>query len=190
MKLIVGLGNPGTKYALTRHNTGFMVVKELATLNGIKFRSNRRFKVLKGEGEIGGVNCCLAMPQTFMNLSGHSVRSLVNWLKIDLKDVLIVVDEAALPFGQIRIKPKGADAGHKGLRSIIDCLGRSEFPRMRIGILARDDIKDFTKYVLSNFTKKEQTLLPGILKHSSHACECWVKEGIDETMNRFNSKVS
>ena len=189
MKLIIGLGNPGREYTFTRHNVGFMVIEEVAMANSIKWKSSRRFKALKGEGKIGPERCYLAMPQTFMNLSGNSARSLVNWLKIDLKHVLIVVDDAALPFGEIRLRTKGSDAGHKGLRSIIDCLGTNEFARMRIGIMGQGQSKDLSEHVLSGFTKKEQKSLPDILKHSSLACECWVENGIDAAMNQYNVKL-
>lgn len=186
MKLIVGLGNPGKEYKLTRHNTGFMVVEELARLNNIKVRAKRRFKALTGEGLIAGEDCYLFMPQTFMNLSGRSVRSIVNWLKIDLGKTLLIVDDIALPFGDIRIRSKGSDAGHKGIRSVIDCLGTSEFPRMRIGVLGRKIIRDYSGYVLDRFTRKEQKALPGILKQALSACECWAREGVDTAMNRYN----
>ena len=189
MKLIVGLGNPGTKYSLTRHNMGFMVVEEMARLNNIKFRLNRRFKSFTGEGRIGGAEACyLAKPQQFMNLSGHSVRSIVNWLNIELDRVLLIVDDIALPFGQIRIRSKGSDGGHKGLRSAIDCLGMDEFSRMRVGIMGRKIVRDCPRYVLSRFTRREQKALPGILREASQACECWAREGVDVTMNRYNRK--
>ncbi|NQT75303.1 MAG: aminoacyl-tRNA hydrolase [Candidatus Omnitrophica bacterium] len=186
MKLIVGLGNPGRQYNLTRHNAGFMVIEKLARLGNIRLKSNRRFKALTGEGLIGEESCCVAMPQTFMNLSGHSVRSIVNWLKIDLSDVLLIVDDIALPFGTIRVRPKGSDAGHKGVRSAIDCLGTNEFPRMRIGIMGRKAIRDCSRYVLGRFTKAEQKALPGILDRISEACECWITEGVTAAMNRYN----
>ncbi|MBU4343011.1 MAG: aminoacyl-tRNA hydrolase [Candidatus Omnitrophica bacterium] len=186
MKLIVGLGNPGKEYKLTRHNMGFMAVEQLAEEYSIKFRKNRRFKGMTGEGVAGKEKITLLMPQTFMNLSGHSVCSIVNWLKIEISNILLVVDDVALPFGTIRIRPKGSDAGHKGMRSVIDCLGTGDFPRMRIGIMGRPQIKDCSRYVLDRFTKKEQKALPKILNRSSHACECWLKESIGRAMNKFN----
>ena len=190
MKLIIGLGNPGEEYSATRHNVGFMITEELAAESKIKFKRNKRFKALTAEGLIGGERCYVAMPQTFMNLSGHSVRSIVNWLKIDLDDILLIVDDIALPFGNIRIRPKGSGAGHKGVRSAIDCLGTNEFSRMRIGIMGRGTIRDCSKYVLSRFTKREAKLLPDILRRSSQACECWVMEGVGVAMNKYNSRRS
>lgn len=189
MKLIVGLGNPGKEYNLTRHNVGFMVLETLARQNDIRFKRNKRFKALAGEGIVGRENCYLAMPQTFMNLSGHSVRSIVNWLKVDINEMLLIIDDIALPFGSIRIRPKGSDAGHKGMRSVIDCLGTGEFSRMRIGIRNREDIKDLVGYVLDKFTRKEQKVLPHVLERASLACEQWIKEGITATMNNFNKRL-
>ena len=189
MKLIVGLGNPGVKYSLTRHNMGFVVVDEVARLNNIKFRLNRRFKSFTGEGRIGTEISYLAKPQQFMNLSGHSVRSIVNWLKIELDKVLLIVDDIALPFGQIRIRSKGSDGGHKGLRSAIDCLGMDEFSRMRIGIRGRKIVRDCPGYVLGRFTKREQKTLPDILREASQACECWANDGISAAMNNYNRKL-
>jgi PTH1 family peptidyl-tRNA hydrolase len=190
MKLIVGLGNPGEEYALTRHNVGFMVLKELAKEHSIKFKIHKRLKTFVGEGLIEGESCYLAMPQTFMNLSGNSVRSIVSWLKVRLDEILLIIDDIAIPFGNIRIRAKGSDAGHRGLKSVISCLGTNEFSRMRIGIMAGKVIKDYSRYVLSKFTKKEEKALVEILKRASQACECWVREGVDVAMNKYNSAIS
>lgn len=189
MKLIVGLGNPGKEYAFTRHNIGFTVAKEMARLNSVKLKLNRRFKAITGEGIIGDENCYLAMPQTFMNLSGNSVRSIVNWLRVDLSRILLIIDDIYFSFGDIRIRRKGSDAGHKGLGSIIDCLGSGEFSRMRIGIMGRKVVKDYSLYVLDRFTQREQKALPGILDRACKACECWVREGVEAAMNKYNSKI-
>jgi PTH1 family peptidyl-tRNA hydrolase len=186
MKLIVGLGNPGAKYALTRHNIGFLVLDEFARANGIKFKINKSFNALVSEGIIGREKVRLAMPQTFMNLSGDSVRRMLSWLKIETDDMFVVMDDIALPFGSIRIRPKGSSGGHNGLNSIIDSIGGQEFPRMRIGILGRRNVKDLSNYVLARFTKPEQKDLPEILKTASQACECWVREGVNAAMNKFN----
>lgn len=186
MKLIVGLGNPGEEYSRTRHNVGFMVIRELAALNDIKLKLNRRFKAVTGEGIVKGENCYLAMPQTFMNLSGHPVRQIIKWLKLDLSDLLVILDDMALVFGTIRIKAKGSDAGHKGMRSLIDCLGASDFPRIRVGILGRKNIGDYSRYVLNRFSRKEQKVLPEILSRASEASACWVKEGVEAAMNKYN----
>ncbi len=189
LKLIVGLGNPGAEYALTRHNIGFLVLKEFARVNNIKFKINKRFNALTGEGVIGKEKTFLAMPQTFMNLSGHSVRAILNWLRINAYDMFVIVDDIALPFGAIRIRPKGSSGGHNGLNSIIDSISAQEFPRMRLGILGRKNIKNFSNYVLSRFTRAEQKDLPEILDRASQACECWIRDGVEATMNRFNKNT-
>ncbi|MCX5692964.1 MAG: aminoacyl-tRNA hydrolase [Candidatus Omnitrophica bacterium] len=186
MKLIVGLGNPGDEYKLTRHNMGFLVLEEFARANDMKFKINRRFNALVSEGIIGREKAFLAMPQTFMNLSGNSVRSMLSWLKTETGDMFVVMDDIALPFGAIRIKPKGSSGGHNGLNSIIDFIGGQEFSRMRIGILGRKNVKDFSSYVLDRFTKAEQKNLPEILKTASQACECWIRKGVNTAMNKFN----
>ena len=188
MKLIIGLGNPGAEYTLTRHNAGFLVLEEFAEANDLKFKINKRFNALVSEGIIGGEKIFLAMPQTFMNLSGNSVRAMLNWLKIETDSMFVVMDDIALPFGTVRIKPKGSSGGHNGLNSIIDSIGGREFPRMRIGIFGRKNIKDLSNYVLDRFTKAEQKNLPAILKTASLACECWIKQGINVSMDKFNSK--
>jgi len=186
MKLIVGLGNPGEEYSLTRHNIGFMVVREMASASDVKLKLNRRFKAITGKGVIQEESYYLAMPQTFMNLSGPSVRSIINWLKLDLSELLVIVDDVAFPFGKIRIRAKGSDAGHKGMRSLIDCLGTNDFSRIRIGVLGRKHIGNFSRYVLGRFSRKEQKALPEVLNHAAQACECWTREGVESTMNKYN----
>ncbi len=188
MKLIVGLGNPGSEYKLTRNNIGFMVVDEVSESDSIAFKKKPKFNSHIGEGIVLGKDCCFVKPQGFMNLSGEAVGKIIKWLSIGIEDLLVVIDDIHIPFGDIKIKPKGSDAGHKGLRSIIECIGTSEFSRISIGIKGDKEILDYSSYVLSNFTKKEQKLLPGIIANAEEACECWVKEGIEKTMNRFNIK--
>lgn len=187
MKLIVGLGNPGDEYKLTRHNIGFLALEEFAGSNSIKFKTNKRFNALVGEGLVGREGILVAMPQTFMNLSGVSVRAMLGWLKIETRDMFVVVDDIALPFGAIRIRPKGSSGGHNGLNSIINSISGQEFPRMRLGILGRKNIKGLSAYVLARFNKAEQKNLPRILDTASHACECWIKDGINTAMNQYNS---
>ena len=186
MKLIIGLGNPGAEYVLTRHNAGFLVLENFARANNIKFKINKRFNALVGEGVIGREKTFLAMPQTFMNLSGNSVRTILNWLKIETDNMFVVVDDIALPFGAIRIKTKGSSGGHNGLNSIIDSISTHEFSRMRLGILGRKNIKVLSNYVLDKFTKAEQKSLPDILDSASQACEYWIGQGVNAAMNKFN----
>jgi len=186
MKLIVGLGNPGEEYKLTRHNIGFLVLEKFAKANNIKFKFSKRFNALIGEGAVGREKTLVAMPQTYMNLSGHSVRPVLNWLKIKAEDMFLVMDDIALPFGSIRIKPKGSSGGHNGLNSIIESISTQKFPRMRLGILGRKNVKDLSSYVLDRFTKSEQKNLPEIFDTASQACECWTREGVNTAMNRYN----
>ena len=187
MKLIIGLGNPGDEYKLTRHNMGFLVLEEFAKANSIKVKTNRHFNAVTGEGVLGGEDIYLAMPQTFLNLSGHSVKLMLNWFKIDAKDMFVVVDDVALAFSSLRIRPKGSSGGHKGLRSIIDSTGTQEFSRMRMGILGRKNIRDLSSYVLDRFTKAELKKIPEILDTASQACGCWIREGANTAMNKFNN---
>lgn len=190
MKLIVGLGNPGEEYRLTRHNIGFSVLEEFSRVNNIKLKVNKRFNALAGEGAIGKEKTFLAMPQTFMNLSGRSVRTILNWLKIDAHNMFVIADDIALPFGAIRIRPKGSSGGHNGLNSIIDSISTQEFPRMRLGILGRKNIKGLSNYVLGKFTKAEQKDLSEVLSRASQACEYWIRDGVEAAMNTFNKNTS
>ncbi len=188
MKLIVGLGNPGDRYSLTRHNIGFMAVSKISEIHSLRLRSSRRFKATTGEGLIAQERCYLCMPETYMNLSGNSVRALANWLKIELDDIIVISDDISLNLGNIRIRNGGGDAGHKGLRSITECLGNNQFPRIRVGISGEHETDDLADYVLKTFTKKEQKILPDILKRCAGACECWIKEGMAAAMNNYNEK--
>ena len=133
MVLIVGLGNPGAKYARTRHNVGFDVVEILAARNQIEL-NRTRCKAKVGEGRIGNVRVALAQPQTYMNLSGEAVTQLVNWYKVAPEELLVVYDDVDLPFGRVRIRPKGSAGTHNGMRNILYLLGRDDFPRLRVGI--------------------------------------------------------
>lgn len=189
MKLIIGLGNPGTEYYLTRHNIGFLVAEEIGKGHHSSFRHSKKFKAIAGEGIIGCEDVYLLMPQTYMNMAGVSARAALNWLNIDLKEMLVVLDDISLPFGSMRIKPRGSSGGHKGLGSIINCIGSNDFPRLRIGISGKKVIKDVSGYVLSNFTRPEQKALPDILKNASLVCQCWIEEGIDVAMNKFNGRI-
>ncbi|MFA4991165.1 MAG: aminoacyl-tRNA hydrolase [Candidatus Omnitrophota bacterium] len=188
MKLIIGLGNPGEEYSLTRHNIGFLAAGHFAGANRIKLKYNKRFNSFTGEGLVGSDSVYLALPQAFMNLSGHPVRGIVNWLNIETNDLLVILDDISLPFGSLRIRPKGSDAGHKGLGSVIDCLATDEVPRMRVGIMGDRKVMDLSRYVLARFTKAEQKKMPGILETVSRACECWLCQDINVAMNKFNTR--
>ncbi len=188
MKLIVGLGNPGEKYTLTRHNIGFLVLDSLAKEFGGKFKKSNIFDGLEAKIEINGSTCSLVKPATFMNLSGLAVKQFVGKKEIALDDILIVTDDLALPFGQIRIRPEGSDGGHNGLTSIIEQLGTTKFARLRMGISRPKPGVDTADYVLANFTAGEQKCLPEFI-NIGHACVVsWATHGVVSTMNTHNKK--
>lgn len=183
-KLVVGLGNPGSKYENTRHNIGFNLVDRLAQAPpGATF--SRRFDGLLGETEIDFRRVLLLKPQTFMNLSGRSVRQVVQFYKIDPADILVVCDDLSLPLGKLRIRPSGSDGGQKGLRDIGQQLGTQDIPRLRIGIGDRGPI-DATDFVLTHFRAAERPAIEDALITAAQAVAVWVTQGVDAAMNRFN----
>lgn len=187
-KVIIGLGNPGRKYAGTRHNFGFLVVDELARRTNAP-TSRQRMKAEVTETKFGSDRLILAMPQTFMNDSGVSVREIMRWYKVSPEDVLIIVDDLDLPYGQIRLRPKGSAGGHNGLKSIFQQLGTQEIPRLRGGI-GRGGGGHTIGHVLSRFSSDEQAKLPDILNRAADGAELWLREGILEAMNQLNSSTS
>lgn len=186
MKLIVGLGNPGASYRQSRHNVGFLVVAQLQQRWSIEVKRHK-FKGLFGDGRVGGQQVALLAPQTYMNRSGASVSEAVNFFQLSLADILVVMDDMDLELGQLRLRSSGSPGGHKGLRDIIAHLGTDEFARMRIGIGAAP-AGDSVDYVLGNFSVQEQPLMEAAFAQACQAVECWVHEGIDQAMNRFNRR--
>lgn len=186
IKLIVGLGNPGAAYKKTRHNAGALAVEKLAGKNRFLFKRNRSFKSLIASGKIQGESACLALPQTFMNLSGEAVALLMRKKRILPEDILVVCDDAALPLGTFKVKAGGSDGGHNGLASIIEKLGTKDFPRLRLGIGGTQG--DLSDYVLSSFKKDEEPVMREALDKSVEIMETWLAQGIDTCMNRFNRK--
>lgn len=184
-KLIVGLGNPGPKYDGTRHNVGFDVVDRLAEGSpGASFA--RKFDGLLGELDIDFRRVLALKPQTFMNLSGRSVRQAVQFYKIDpAADLLVVCDDISLPLGKLRIRPKGSDGGQKGLRDIIAQLGTQEFPRLRIGVGEPGPI-DAADYVLGRWRNTERPVIDDALIAATQAVAVWIAQGLEPAMNRFN----
>jgi len=182
--LIVGLGNPGNEYEKTRHNSGFMVVDWLATKYKISFNKLNNIYWITSF-KYNRENIILMKPATFMNLSGIAVAAGIKHYNIILSNLLIVCDDINLPFGTLRIRSKGSDGGQKGLRSIISSLGTQNVPRLRIGIGNHFD--DAVDYVLLSFSKKELKNLPIIINQAANAVECFVVNGIELTMSRFNS---
>jgi PTH1 family peptidyl-tRNA hydrolase len=189
--LVVGLGNPGREYERTRHNVGFAALDRLAQKLKCSFRSKARFSAQVAEaggGEAGKVT--LAKPQTFMNRSGSAVQSLLFWLKITPAQLLVVVDDADLPLGQIRLRASGGSGGHNGLRSIIEALaGNEEFARLRIGIGRTAPAgTDITGHVLGRFAPAERQGAEEAVERAVEAIECCLRDGLVEAMNRFNRK--
>ncbi len=186
MWLIVGLGNPGERYARTRHNIGFEAIDTLARRHGLEFRGKRANSLI-AEGQIAGQRVALAKPQTFMNLSGQAVSSLRNWYKIDpARELLVVYDDLDLPFGKLRLRERGSAGTHNGMRSIVAQLGSSDFPRLRVGIDQPPGKMDAAAYVLSRFRKEEEAELPFLLDTIADAVELVLREGLTAAMNRYN----
>lgn len=183
MKLIVGLGNPGKKYEHTRHNMGFDVLDLLADLAKIDV-DKESFKGLIGRGKIFDQDVFLLKPQTFMNLSGESVRAVIDYFKIDIDDVLIIYDEMALPVGKIRLRNSGSSGGHKGMQNIIEHLGTENIKRIRIGI--GEPTYDVIDYVLSKPLKDELPLIDESIKEAVEAIKVYLKNNFDIAMSRFN----
>jgi len=188
VKLIVGLGNPGDEYQYTPHNLGFLTIDRIANGLGIEVR-NRQCRALTARATIAGETAVLAKPETYMNLSGLSVRELVAEHQVDVKSGLVVVyDELDLPLGAIRIRQRGSSAGHNGMESILDALGTDEFLRIRLGIAPDHKVADSVKYVLTPFRKAQEKVVDEILDTAVQAVEVILKEGPAAAMNRFNRK--
>ena len=187
--LVVFLGNPGPKYAATRHNAGFMAAAAMEKLKNIRI-NRARFRALTGMVEIGGQKVMLMMPQTFMNLSGEAAVQAVRFYKIPSERVIVVSDEMALPVGNIRVKTSGSAGGHNGLKSIISCLGTDKFPRIRIGVgeVPHPDY-DQVDWVMSTFKNQDAKDIAEAAKRAAEAVESYILDGPDKTMSRFNSKV-
>jgi peptidyl-tRNA hydrolase, PTH1 family len=187
LKLVVGLGNPGTKYQATRHNIGFELVDRLAR-GGRGAAFSRRFDGLLADTEIDFRRVLLLKPETFMNLSGRSVSQAVRFYKLPLSDILVVCDDLSLPLGKLRIRTAGSDGGQKGLRDVAAALGTDQFPRLRIGIGDQDD-SDAVNFVLTRFRSAERPIIDDALILASQAVAVWVTQGIEAAMNRFNGPI-
>ncbi len=186
MKIIIGLGNPGTRYAGSRHNAGFRAITELSDRHGIRVNINRQ-KGLCGSGVINGQKVMLVMPQTYMNNSGECVGPIVDYFHVPLEDVLVIYDDIALDVGQIRVRGKGSAGGHNGMKSLIAHLGSGDFPRVRIGIGAKPPQMDLADYVLGHFPEEELTVIRKSVKAAADAAETWISDGIEAAMNHYNT---
>ena len=189
MYIIVGLGNPDRKYQNTRHNIGFDVIDVIADKNHITV-SERKHKALIGKGIVGGQKVVLVKPQTYMNLSGESVREIIDFYKIDEKNELIVIsDDVSLDVGQIRIRKKGSAGGHNGLKNIILHLGHDEFHRVRMGVGEKPEDYDLVDYVLGHFPKEEREIMDESAGRAADAVEVMITDGADVAMNQYNKKI-
>ena len=189
MYIIVGLGNPGKEYQNTRHNIGFDVIDEIAERNNIAM-GEKKHKAIIGKGFIAGQKVVLVKPQTFMNLSGESVRDVIDFYKVDEKTELIVIsDDISLDVGQIRIRKKGSAGGHNGLKNIILHLGHDEFQRVKMGVGEKPKGYDLADYVLGHFSKEEREIMNESAGRAAKAIEVMLTEGADTAMNLYNKKA-
>lgn len=191
MKLLVGLGNPGKEYAKTRHNAGFMALGLLKDALGFdEFSLDKKFEALVSEGTYSGEKVILALPQTFMNLSGESLRALIDFYKIPLADLIVAYDDLDLPLGKIRLRLEGSPGTHNGMKSITEILGTQNFPRLRIGIESRGESapeqQETASFVLTAFTKEEDKILQESLKKAVLALKMGLEDNLAEAMNRYN----
>lgn len=184
MKLIVGLGNPGSEYKKSRHNVGFCLIDVLSQRWGIDLK-RRKHQSRFGCGLRGSESIALMKPQTYMNLSGRSVVEAAAFYKIGPDELMVLTDDMALGQGQLRLRRSGSSGGHNGLQSIIDEIGHSDFSRMRVGIGASQAGKA-VQHVLGDFDKAEEELLASTLDRAADAVECWLDRGIDAAMNQYN----
>lgn len=200
MKLLIGLGNPGNDYASTRHNAGFMVIDALARRHAVGVQARQRFQAITQEATINGVKTLLMKPTTFMNRSGQSVSEAVRFFKVELADVLVIVDELYLPTGAIRVKPSGGAAGHNGLANIQSLLGTDAYPRLRVGVglnlgegpsgekrAGKPAHMDQADFVLGRFDELEKPFLDDAIRKSVEACEVFVSKGLTFAMNVANA---
>ena len=185
---MAGLGNPGEQYAATPHNLGFLVVDRLAARHAIRM-SRKECQALVGQGNIGGAPVLLAQPQTFMNLSGVAVKPLLQKNELTPADLILVYDELDLPWGSVRIKPKGSPAGHNGIKDVIAKLGTSEFPRLRLGVHPGHPISSGVDYLLSRFTRRQTETLDELLDLGADAVESVIAEGVEKSMTKFNRRA-
>jgi PTH1 family peptidyl-tRNA hydrolase len=186
VKFIVGLGNPGREYEMTRHNIGFLVLDELAVRNGLRFRRSLWFPALIAKGVIGSETVRLIKPQTFMNRSGAAVAPVVRWARGRADDVMTVYDDVALAWGRLRLRARGSAGGHNGVQSIMDTLGGNSFSRIRVGIGLKPDKVSLSDFVLGPFSVEERDELDRVVDHAVNAIEMVCSSGIERAMNEFN----
>jgi peptidyl-tRNA hydrolase, PTH1 family len=185
MKLIVGLGNPGRKYAGTRHNVGFDVLDTVAARHRVEWESAPADALI---GKWRAAGALIVKPLTFMNLSGYAVGDLLRYFKVELPDLLVIVDEAQLELGRLRTRGSGSAGGHNGLKSLIEQLGTEEFARLRVGVGRGDARRDLADHVLATFDKDEQPAVTEAIVRAAEAVEVFVSDGLGPMMNKFNRR--
>lgn len=187
MYLIAGLGNPSRTYEGTRHNIGFTMIDAIGNKFGID-GTTKKHKALVGRGMIDGMRVILAKPQTYMNLSGESIREITDFYKIEPENIIIIYDDISLDVGQLRIRKKGSAGGHNGVKNIIAHLGTQEFPRIKVGIGNKPEGWDLADYVLSKYTKAEQEALEEASEGVIGAVKLMLMDDIEAAMNKYNAK--
>lgn len=191
LQLLVGLGNPEPKYDRTRHNIGFVAIDRLATIWGGTWKEQRKFQGLFTEVPLAkGETIKLLKPLTYMNLSGQSIRAVMDWYKLPPESVLVIYDDMDLPLGKIRLRLSGSAGGHNGMKSTIAHLGTDKFPRLRIGIGKANGDKDTVSHVLGKFAPQEANLLNSVLQLVTDAVEVSLKDGLEKAMNIYNNKIA
>lgn len=187
LHLIAGLGNPGAEYAGTRHNAGFMVVEKLARRWGLEWRGSGRFAARLARRTGGaGQDVLLCQPASYMNCSGEVVAPVAKYHRTPPERLMVVVDDADLPLGELRLRPHGGSGGHHGLESVATHLGTTRFARQRVGIGRQTAAREITRHVLGRFSSVEQAALDRVLERAADQLECWLREGLNAAMNQFN----
>ena len=188
MKIICGLGNPGGKYARTRHNIGFMVIDELMSRFGGSSSPSNKFKGEYLSLKLPESDIILLKPQTYMNLSGESLRDFAGYFKVARENIVVICDDVSLPFGKLRVRELGSDGGHNGLKSIFSLMGSNQIPRIRIGIGQTPSKMALEDFVLMKFSKDEEDVLNKTVQFAAEAAEKFIKKDITYTMNNYNNK--
>ena len=188
--LVAGLGNPGAEYSRTRHNAGFMVVERFGKEFSAEWKESTRFQSRLGRVEVDGRKVILCEPQTYMNESGEAIAPLAAYYKVPTERTLVVVDDADLPFGQIRLRAEGSSGGHHGLESIEQHLGTRQFARLRVGIgRTESGVREITGHVLGKFSAEEKEVLEKVLDRTTAQIECYLSDGVLKAMSQFNGPV-
>lgn len=187
MFVIAGLGNPGKKYENTRHNMGFLVIDKLAEKNDIKVNKIKH-KALVGDGFISGQKVLLVKPQTYMNLSGESLREVMDYYDVDIEDLIVIYDDFDIETGSLRIRKKGSAGSHNGMKSVIQHLGSKDFPRIRVGI-GNSGGRDWKDFVIGKVGKSEQDSIAAAIEKAADSAVCILEKGIDNAMNEYNVKA-